>query len=156
MRRARGAAEALPSARRRARPVRPDSPAELSALLEAGASDFIELPLRDFDVTDQRLARGRLAEKSAELEVANQQLRRLGEQQARMFQNVTHELRTPLTLILSPLEDLLGSADLDDDARARHGSMRRNALRLLGLIDGDPHGPTPADRRRALRRGAAR
>jgi signal transduction histidine kinase len=52
------------------------------------------------------------------------------------FTNVSHELRTPLTLILSPLEELLaGGYDL---ARGREDLelIRRNALRLLRLVNG--------------------
>jgi PAS domain S-box-containing protein len=55
------------------------------------------------------------------------------------FSNVSHEFRTPLTLILGPLDDAL--ADLRDEQalppaqRARVELTRRNALRLLKLVN---------------------
>ncbi|WP_332876435.1 ATP-binding protein [Massilia sp. S19_KUP03_FR1] len=53
------------------------------------------------------------------------------------FSNVSHEFRTPLTLILGPLEDALAdaSADLPAVQRQRLELTRRNALRLLKLVN---------------------
>ncbi|HZD88060.1 MAG TPA: ATP-binding protein, partial [Gaiellaceae bacterium] len=53
------------------------------------------------------------------------------------FTNVSHELRTPLTLILSPLEELLAQPDAADpeERRSRLELIRRNALRLLRLVN---------------------
>jgi len=49
------------------------------------------------------------------------------------FSNVSHEFRTPLTLMLGPLQQL---ADIDDDrARSLAQTARRNALRLLKLVN---------------------
>jgi PAS domain S-box-containing protein len=51
------------------------------------------------------------------------------------FTNVSHELRTPLTLILSPLEELLAEADQPSDRKQELELIRRNALRLLRLVN---------------------
>jgi PAS domain S-box-containing protein len=53
------------------------------------------------------------------------------------FSNVSHEFRTPLTLMLGPLEDVLGkaSARLDSEEQRQLEVTRRNALRLLKLVN---------------------
>jgi signal transduction histidine kinase len=51
------------------------------------------------------------------------------------FSNVSHEFRTPLTLILGPLDDALADSDLPAPQRARLALTRRNALRLLKLVN---------------------
>jgi len=49
------------------------------------------------------------------------------------FSNVSHEFRTPLTLMLGPLEQL---SRIDDErGRALASTARRNALRLLKLVN---------------------
>jgi len=51
------------------------------------------------------------------------------------FSNVSHEFRTPLTLMLGPLEELLQQAEPDSEAAATIDMARRNALRLLKLVN---------------------
>lgn len=53
------------------------------------------------------------------------------------FSNVSHELRTPLTLMLGPLEDILeeGAASLSAEQRGALGTVKRNGLRLLKLVN---------------------
>jgi PAS domain S-box-containing protein len=51
------------------------------------------------------------------------------------FTNVSHELRTPLTLILSPLEELLAEPAQSAARREDLELIRRNALRLLRLVN---------------------
>lgn len=51
------------------------------------------------------------------------------------FIDVSHEFRTPLTLILSPLEEIIGSKIGNDWLRSRLKIMLFNAKRLLHLID---------------------
>ena len=52
----------------------------------------------------------------------------------RFFMNISHEIRTPMTLILAPLQSLIKQ---DDDAHRRgvYETIRRNAERILGLIN---------------------
>ncbi len=49
--------------------------------------------------------------------------------------NVSHEFRTPLTLLLGPLEDALSDVGSDTVLAARLRMARRNAGRLLRLVD---------------------
>ncbi|MGH3967998.1 MAG: ATP-binding response regulator, partial [Mycobacterium sp.] len=49
--------------------------------------------------------------------------------------NVSHEFRTPLTLLLGPLEDALSGAGTDELLAHRLQTARRNAGRLLRLVD---------------------
>ena len=53
------------------------------------------------------------------------------------FSNVSHEFRTPLTLMLGPLEEMLSKASkqLDPDSYEQLVTVRRNALRLLKLVN---------------------
>ncbi len=63
------------------------------------------------------------------------ELRSLDELKSRFFANVTHELRTPLTLILGPLDRLLQSLQPDQAAAETLLIIRKNALRLLNLVE---------------------
>jgi signal transduction histidine kinase/DNA-binding response OmpR family regulator/serine phosphatase RsbU (regulator of sigma subunit) len=49
--------------------------------------------------------------------------------------NVSHEFRTPLTLLLGPLDDALAEVGLDALLTHRLRTARRNAARLLRLVD---------------------
>ncbi len=52
------------------------------------------------------------------------------------FTNISHEFRTPLTLILGYLEGLISVSNLSTkDARQDLGMVRKNALRLLRLVN---------------------
>ncbi len=51
------------------------------------------------------------------------------------FSNVSHEFRTPITLMLGPIEDALAAADLPPALRASLEMARRNAGRLLKLVN---------------------
>jgi PAS domain S-box-containing protein len=51
------------------------------------------------------------------------------------FSNVSHEFRTPLTLMLGPLDDLLQNHVLPADQQALATIARRNAQRLLKLVN---------------------
>lgn len=51
------------------------------------------------------------------------------------FTNISHELRTPLTLILGPLEDVLSSPKLHFSARPPLEMVKKNAMRLLRLVN---------------------
>lgn len=51
------------------------------------------------------------------------------------FTNITHEFRTPITLILGPVDDLLDMRKLDSAGREHLKLIRRNAQRLLRLVN---------------------
>ena len=53
---------------------------------------------------------------------------------SRFFTNISHEFRTPLTLILGPAEKLLTESQSDNILK-QAGLIKRNAARLLGLIN---------------------
>jgi DNA-binding response OmpR family regulator/two-component sensor histidine kinase len=52
----------------------------------------------------------------------------------RFFMNISHEIRTPMTLILAPLQSLI-KQDTDAHRRGVYETIRRNAERILGLIN---------------------
>lgn len=58
----------------------------------------------------------------------------MGEAKLRFFMNISHEIRTPMTLIVSPLLSLIKQDD-DPHRRSIYETMRRNAERILGLIN---------------------
>jgi PAS domain S-box-containing protein len=51
------------------------------------------------------------------------------------FSNVSHEFRTPLALMLGPLESLVSSGNLRDEARVELELVQRNGQRLLKLVN---------------------
>jgi signal transduction histidine kinase/AraC-like DNA-binding protein/CheY-like chemotaxis protein/ABC-type xylose transport system substrate-binding protein len=51
------------------------------------------------------------------------------------FTNISHELRTPLTLILGPLEDIVSSPKLHFTVKAQLEMVKKNAMRLLRLVN---------------------
>lgn len=51
------------------------------------------------------------------------------------FTNISHEFRTPLTLIISPVEELLRRSRLQGADRQQLSIIRRNAIRLLHLVN---------------------
>ena len=79
-------------------------------------------------------ARLQVARTSEQLAGALSRLRELDRAKSEFFANVSHELRTPLTLILSPIEERL-SRGVDEADRPLYEVIRRNAVRLLRLID---------------------
>ena len=52
----------------------------------------------------------------------------------RFFMNISHEIRTPMTLIVTPLQSLI-KQDNDPHRRGIYETIRRNAERILGLIN---------------------
>ena len=52
----------------------------------------------------------------------------------RFFVNMSHEIRTPMTLIVTPLLSLI-KGEQDPQRRATYETIRRNARRILGIIN---------------------
>ena len=75
-----------------------------------------------------------LANTSDDLQGALEKLKELDRLKSQFFANISHELRTPLTLILAPLAELASIVE-DAGARQQVRVIRRNAERLLGLIN---------------------
>ena len=63
-----------------------------------------------------------------------EKLQELDSLKSNFFANISHELRTPLTLILGPL-DLLLKRPVDEYAQTQYDIMKRNARRLLRLVN---------------------
>ncbi|MGE4585969.1 MAG: two-component regulator propeller domain-containing protein, partial [Mangrovibacterium sp.] len=61
--------------------------------------------------------------------------KRLSEEKLRFYTSISHEFKTPLALIIGPVEDLLASADLSPLLQKPLLMIRRNACRLLELIE---------------------
>ena len=51
------------------------------------------------------------------------------------FTNIAHEIRTPLSLITGPLEAIILSEDGNEQTQKNLGSIKRNANRLLDLVN---------------------
>ena len=79
----------------------------------------------------------RVRDRTQDLEQANEALKELDRYKSHFFANITHELRTPLTMILAPMDSLISGelGGLTDDQRNYLDTIRRNALRLLKLIN---------------------
>lgn len=65
----------------------------------------------------------------------NEKLTEVDKLKSRFFANISHEFRTPLTLVLAPLDEQLKKAALADDERTRLQMVKRNANRLLDLVN---------------------
>ncbi|HSD62416.1 MAG TPA: two-component regulator propeller domain-containing protein, partial [Ignavibacteriaceae bacterium] len=61
-------------------------------------------------------------------------LQEVSDMKSRFFTNISHEFRTPITLILGPVNKLL-AGNFPDSTQKDLGLIRKNALRLLGLIN---------------------
>ena len=62
-------------------------------------------------------------------------IQELHEERLKFFTNITHELRTPLTLIMGPLDDINKSSSLNEKDRWKIQVIRKNAQRLLNLVN---------------------
>lgn len=68
-----------------------------------------------------------------QIEAANE--KKVAEIKANFYTNISHELRTPLTLILGPLHHMLSETPEKDPHWSLLDVMRRNAQRLLHLVN---------------------
>jgi len=116
----------------------------LGNVITSGAVDFILKPFTydDLKVRLNRVMRERnrgdeLTQKVVELEIANEELRRLDQLKTGFVSNVSDELQTPMTVIKEfvslMLQGQVGS--LTEEQREYLGIANRNILRLTNLIE---------------------
>ncbi len=119
-------------------PVKTASPGG-GAVLVAGASPrraFDDSYRRFFDLIAAQLSGALIDAQAHEAERTRaEELAALDRAKTQFFSNVSHEFRTPLTLLLGPVEELLASAELSQDARERLELAHRNSLRLQKLVN---------------------
>jgi signal transduction histidine kinase/DNA-binding response OmpR family regulator len=65
----------------------------------------------------------------------NDKLKEIDKMKSRFFANISHEFRTPLTLLLAPIEEQLASCQSSGKQKESLLLMRRNANRLLELVN---------------------
>lgn len=83
------------------------------------------LEKKNLEILEQR---NQLVEMSAKAQAAT-------EAKLNFFTNMSHEFRTPLTLILSPVEDMMANEKLNLVAGKSLKIIRKNAFRLLKLVN---------------------
>jgi signal transduction histidine kinase len=112
-----------------------------AAFLVAGLNPY--RPIDDDYIGFLRLVAGAIADGIANAREAQatharaERLAELDRAKTTFLSNISHEFRTPLTLILRPIEDLLSDphVSLAPAQREQLGTVRRNALRLLRLVN---------------------
>jgi signal transduction histidine kinase len=109
-----------------------------------GATDYIAKPftIDEMSAKLSRVIREKsliedLKEKTAELELANEELKRLDKLKSTFISSVSHELRTPLTVIKEFISLMLDGhgGTLTEDQREYLGIAHKNILRLTNLIE---------------------
>ena len=90
---------------------------------------LIAISLRFYDLKRQRLKHQLVLEHEHA-----EKLEEIDRMKSRFFANISHEFRTPLTLILGPIDTIIQKLH-DDDSKKQAGVVKRNALRLLRLIN---------------------
>jgi signal transduction histidine kinase len=113
-----------------------DQHAALSRSMKANEQRFEELLQAKAEVdlkVEQRTSE--LSAATDRLSQTLQEIQALDRAKTDFFNNVSHELRSPLTLILAPLEDLTAGRAPPGGEKAAFEAMRRNAARLLHLIN---------------------
>lgn len=132
---------------------RPELIPQLALTLPLGASAGLEGPagilvvgMNPMRPVEESRAFHLLVAQQLQTAISTARARQSAEQRARQLvelnraksvflSNVSHELRTPLTLLLSPLEQLLQDAKLDDASRERAAIASRAGRRLLKLVN---------------------
>lgn len=119
------AAEALPAGGG-GPPVREDLPAEFAIL----ARRFNQMAARIG--SEQQRLQGEVAARTAQLEAANAELRRIDTSRRQFFADVSHELRTPVTVLLGEAQVALRSTG---DERAALERIAANGRFLRHRLD---------------------
>jgi signal transduction histidine kinase len=113
-------------------------------VITSGASDFILKPFTsgEMKVRLNRIVRERnqgeeLTQKVVELEIANEELRRLDQLKTGFVSNVSDELQTPMTVIKEFVSLMLKGqvGSLTEEQREYLGIANRNILRLTNLVE---------------------
>lgn len=86
------------------------------------------------DISERKRAEAEVAQKTAELQMLYDELRKLDGLKSMFYAMMNHDLRAPLTLILIPTESLLQEA-LDPEVRKTLEVVARNARLLLNLVN---------------------
>ena len=68
-------------------------------------------------------------------QILNKKMQEMDRVKSRFFANISHEFRTPLTLIITPIEEKLLTEELSQKDKISFQTIRRNATRLLELIN---------------------
>ena len=79
--------------------------------------------------------RNRLKQQLEVQKIKVEQEEKLHQHKQRFFMNISHDLRTPLSLIISPLENILGTGSLNGETKNQLSLVFRNANRLYYLIN---------------------
>lgn len=76
-----------------------------------------------------------VAERTQDLEEANEELKRLDQVKTSFFSMINHEMRTPLTAIIGYIDLLLVRDSMTPDEKQMIHTMRNNSHRLLDLVN---------------------
>lgn len=111
----------------------------IRAAMNRGAFDFVTKPIdfTDLKATLQKAIQEveliRQAAKAKELELKNEQLRKLDQMKSQFLTNVSHEFRTPLTVIDGMAEQILKKPEKWLSSGVK--MIKRNSARLLHLVN---------------------
>ncbi|GAB3989468.1 hypothetical protein GCM10028807_14440 [Spirosoma daeguense] len=99
--------------------------------MNEGAFDFLTKPIKFTDL--KKTLEKAIHSAAQQREMI--ELKVMDEMKTRFFANITHELRTPLSLIVSPVDNLLETAELPPAHQYQLATVQRNARQLLRLFN---------------------
>jgi len=104
----------------------------ISTAIIAGTGQVLAYASQREQVANQSIIEGT----RKNLELANEELKKLDRFKSEFFANITHELKTPLTMVLTSLELLLDGelGHISEAQRSTFQSMQRSGAKLLRLI----------------------
>lgn len=111
----------------------------IRAAMNLGAYDFVTKPINftDLNITIQKAIREvetvRQAAKAKELQLMNEQLRKLDQMKSQFLTNITHEFRTPLTVIQGMADQMVAKPEKWLTRGAQ--MIKRNSTHLLYLVE---------------------